>query len=287
MINPYKRDDVFECHYETHAKFRNKVSAYHVLKAKKCYPQGCLMFRWSCQRLDKGKRCVRRFNYVGRLCEGCTHYIDEKIHYQPRLCLSDLEYRRFNEQVREFDDWLAEIEQKPVAFRCRIDSIKPKFTKMIMGNRGQVRLNGYLGVARSGFFGWTEFEDIFFLSISPRQQERFRLAPGDVLEGQGTVVLDHGRVLLKKIWALELEERSGERTWSNSDALVAREVATRFSTQPEECLHCPHGALVDVTEKHHGQTEMHRELYCLEGIAESDQCYLLPRVRIDACQSAK
>jgi len=53
------------------------------------------MFKWACALKNKGKKCPRGFNYIGRLCEGCTHYLDEKINYQPRLLISDREFESF------------------------------------------------------------------------------------------------------------------------------------------------------------------------------------------------
>ncbi|NIA29601.1 MAG: hypothetical protein GWP06_06765 [Actinobacteria bacterium] len=65
---------------------------------------------------------------------------------------------------------------------------------------------------------------------------------------------------MSKMWNLEFDSRSGKETWNNSQTLVARESATLISTQPETCLHCSKGALVDVVEKKKGQATMRRAL---------------------------
>ena len=283
MKNPYKRNDVFACNYETHERFANRVSVYHVLKEKKCYPHGCLMFKWECQLVNKGKKCVRGFKHVGRLCAGCTFYADEKIHYQPRILLSDLEYRRFQAEVEAFDDWIEKVSNRDIDFWCRVSSIKPCFKKQVWGSKGQIRLEGYIVVVQEGFIGTERFDDMFYLSISPAQQERHRIATGDTFEARGRLKLDRGRLLFNKVWGMDFEQRSHQKTWNNSEALVAKQVATQFSTQPETCLRCPKGALVDVTEKHQGQVKTRRELYCLEGIQNPQECYVYPLEKIDMC----
>ncbi|MBD3384938.1 hypothetical protein GF407_08430 [candidate division KSB1 bacterium] len=284
MNNPYKRTDVFVCNYESHARFKNRVSVYHVLKEKKCYPQGCIFFKWSCELRNKGKKCIRNFKYMGRLCEGCTYYLDEKINYQPRLKLSKLEYERFTEELESFDDWIEEIKDHKISFWCRIGSLKPRFKRMIDGSHGHFRLDGYVAVCCDGFIGTTAFDGYFYVYISPRLQDRLRPATGDAFEAKGYVTLDRGRLLIHRVHHIEFEMRSGEKGWSNSEALVCREIASRFSHQPESCLHCPHGALVDTQERKQGKVISRRELYCLEGIADPETCYIAPLEKIDMCK---
>lgn len=285
MKNPYKRTDVFVCNYEAHARFKNRVSVYHVLKEKKCYPQGCIFFKWSCQLRNKGKKCIRNFKYMGRLCEGCTYYLDEKVNYQPRLKLSALEYERFKEELQTFDDWIDEIKGRRISFWCRVGSLKPRFKRFIDINHGHFRLDGYVVVSKNGFIGSTPFDDYFYLYLSPRLQERLRLAANDTFEAKGYVTLDRGRVLIQRVHHIDFEERSGEKAWSNSEALVSREVATKFSHQPETCLHCAHGALVDTRERKGGREILRRELYCLQGIADPETCYIAPLEKIDMCKT--
>ena len=283
MRNPYKRTDVYVCNYETHAKFANKVSVYHVQYVKKCYSQGCIIFKWFCALLNKGKKCVRGYQYIGRLCQGCVHYSDEKIHYQPQIALSAIEFENFGEEVEEFDEWLSGVRNSTVTFWGEVDSIKPRFKKVISGGGGQIRLNGYLLIFKRGFIGAKSLDDYFYARISPFQQERLSFARGDQFEAKGHLTFDRGRIIMSKMWNLEFDSRSGKETWNNSEALVARESATLISTQPESCLHCSRGALVDEVEKKNGQTIMRRELYCLEGIADPQLCYVNAVEKIDQC----
>ena len=283
MKNPYKRTDIFRCNYQDHSKFDYQVSTYHVMYNKKCYPQGCIMFKWSCALKDKGKTCVRGYNYIGRLCDGCTHYTDEKIHYQPRINVTSREFEIFKTELEEFEDWLAEVRNRDVNIWVEIDSIKPRFKKYIHGKNGQIRLEGYILIFKNGYINQTSFEDFFYAYISPRQQDRFRLAPGDSFEAKGLLTMDHGRILISKLWNIDIEHRRGNETWNNSKALVARQTATHFKFQSDNCLHCPKGALVDVIEKKDGSLEMSRELYCLEGMKDHSLCYVHALEQLNNC----
>ncbi|MBN1543758.1 hypothetical protein JW992_16565 [candidate division KSB1 bacterium] len=283
MKNPYKNQDIFACRYQAHSKFSYRVSVFHVLKAKKCYPQGCIYFKWSCRLLAKGQRCVRKFTHVGRLCQGCKHYEDEKVHLVPILQISEDDYTAFLEEVEEFDDWIESMRHRDVDFYCVVDSIKPRFRKEVMGAKGQFRLNGYVVVARYGFIDRSEFDDLFYVNVSPVQQERERIAPGDRFDACGQVLLDRGRVVISRVRRIEFQERSRKPTWRNSEALVARQVATRFARQTDTCLGCPKGALVDVSETRNGVVQHWRELYCLAGVADPRECYLYSLEKFPQC----
>ena len=284
MKNPYKRTDVFRCNYQTHQRFANRVSVYHVLKARNCYPQGCVMFKWSCAKFDKGQSCVRGFKHIGRLCDGCTHYSDEKVNYQPKLALSRLEYERFQSELEDFEDWLQEHQNRDVEFWCTIEAIKPRFKKIVHKEKGQLCLEGYLYIAKRGFIGLTDFDDTFYGYLSSYQQERLKIAPGDAFEARGHLTLDRGRVLMQRTWSIDFETRSGEKTWTNSEALVSKQIATLFKHQPESCLHCLHGALVDVQQiQRDGSRTSRRQLYCLQGIAQPTECYMATTLKMDYC----
>lgn len=277
---------MFSCNYQGHDRFENKVSAYHVLQAKQCYPQGCLYFRWSCSRMNKGERCKRGFNFVGRLCQGCTYYHDEKQHCQPKLLLAAAAYSEFLAEIEAFDEWLEETCRKEIDVVFTIDSVKPRFIKEIGHDRGRVRLSGYLLIMKEGFLGRTFFEDYFYCTISPGQQEQHHFAVEDRVEGRARLQLDRGRLVLSSLRSIGFEQRSGRPTWSNSQALVARASATHFNTQAGGCIRCAQGALVDVTETEEGHTSHHRELYCLAGMPDHHECYLYALQKLDVCHNS-
>ncbi|MDZ7261625.1 MAG: hypothetical protein ONB05_05915 [candidate division KSB1 bacterium] len=278
MINQYKRLDVFRCNYQSHAKFENRVSVYHVLKVKHCYPQGCLYFQWHCQRLNKGESCIKGYTYMGRLCSGCRYYYDVKVHHQPQIILSESEYQLFLEELEAFEDWLATIEGHEVNFGGTIESVKPRFMKTIRSDGSQVKLVGYLVQFKEGYVDTVHLEDRCYALISVEQQERNKFAGGDVVEFKSWLKLDQGRLIFPRMKAVEWVEKSPNGAWTYSQALVAKKTSTIFHKQPLRCLSCPKGALVDVEDHSGPKVQKRRELFCLEGIADPEYCYLVPEL---------
>jgi len=282
MINQYKRLDVFRCNYQSHAKFENKVSVYHVLKVKKCYPQGCIYFKWKCRLINKGKRCIKGYNYIGKNCYGCSYYYDIKVHSQPIIKLSPDKYQEFLEELQLFEDWLDEIENHTVNFWGKIDVVKPRLHKIISPAGNNLKLNGFTLVFREAYFDNTHFEDLCYAIISPDPQRRFKFVGGDEVEFQAIVQVDRGRILLRKLRHIDFVNRSDNSALTYSEALVQKRTATLFYKQQKKCLTCAHGILIDVYDQSNTKQIRRRELFCLKGITDPELCcYLLPIENMD------
>ena len=273
MINPYKRLDIFSCRDYTHSKFNHKVSAYHVLLVKNCYPQGCLYFKWRCMLLNKAKSCDKGFKHVGKKCFGCKHYYDEKINNQPELLLSELDYKKFLDELEEFEDWLKNIRGKSIDFWGIVRSVKPRLTKIITKDKSSLNLEGYILNFSDAYFDNLHWEDSCFAIIYADQQQRYKFAPDDDVEFKCKIDIDKGRLILRKIRAVDFRERSGKDTWDNSKALVAKGTTTFFTEQYQKCLHCDKGVLVDVVDKSNYNWERRRELFCLKAFPDPEICY--------------
>lgn len=273
MINPYKRLDVFRCKSAEHAKFEHQVSVYHVLRVKNCYPQGCLSFRWRCQLLNKGQRCIKKYHFVGRKCFGCRHYYDEKIHHHPSLLLPPDQYSQFLNELEEFEDWLESIQDRQMEIQGTVVSVKPGLTKIIHQHGSHLELNGYFAHFNDAYIDTAHWEDHCYAILFPDQQERYQFAAGDKLEFRATVALNQGRLVFKKINRVDFLHRSQKPTWTNSQALVAKRTTLAFDHQPAKCLHCDQGMLVDVIDKSRPQWERSRELFCLKAFPRPDVCY--------------
>lgn len=222
----------------------------------------------------KGKNCVRGYQHMGRKCPGCRYYEDEKIHYQPQKRLSPVDHNLFLEALEEFEEWLNGNLDRTLTIYGSIDSVKPRFRKIIGKKSSQVHLDGYLVIFRRGFIDTTEFDDYFYSAISPHQQERLQLKRHDRLECKGILRLDDGRLLFERIHAVEFEERSQLQAWDNSQSLVTRLTASSFDYQPPQCQNCWFGALVDVIDYSKNEKKNRRELFCLKGISEPTMCYI-------------
>ncbi len=138
MRNLYKQNNFFVCKHDTHKHFSSKISVYHILEEKKCYPNGCVYFKWKCKTLAKKKKCHRNFSTVGKHCFSCKHFYEEKIHQFPQLIISENEESNFFEEYGEFCDWIISLENKQIFCEGIIHSILPDFT--INKNKGKLGL---------------------------------------------------------------------------------------------------------------------------------------------------
>jgi len=274
MKNPYKRHDIFKCSQEAHQRFQGRVSAYHVLKEKHCYPMGCIYFLWHCTKLEKGKRCIRGFQYAGRQCHGCMHFMDEKVHLQPELIVTAEQYEDFLEEAEMFDAWLESVRFRRLSIAGRISVVKPWFEKRILSKETHTKLMGFLLVFRKGFLGITRFDDTFYIRVSAGMMKMHLFRPGMRMELTGEIREDRGRVLVHAPKQIECMNRGWGRLWTRQDALVAVKTATLMEEQPEQCLGCPWGALTDVHDFRNTERQRYRHLYCLKGIQDPDGCYV-------------
>ncbi len=274
MKNQYKRTDIFRCVHETHKGFYNRLSAFHILKEKKCFGTGCFYFKWSCKELSKRRKCHRGFSHVGRKCSGCRYYYEEKIHNYPELIISREEYTRFLNDLDEFEDWLSEAQKTEQEIAGVIDAVKPLFVKKVYPKASFLSFRGYMLIFRDAYLGWTHMEDIVYAIISGKTYQSLKLARGDSIEAHARLITDHGRLILKKLRRIQVDQRGEDAVWDDQRVLLARETATAFTSQPERCVQCPFGALVDVDyhKDHHSVSQ--RELLCLQGIKDHRNCYL-------------
>ena len=285
MRNCYKRTNVFRCSNPTHAKFDKKVSVYHVLKVRNCYPNGCVYFLWRCQKLNKGEACPRGYQHVGRKCFGCKFFYDEKVNNQLEVALQDGSMEQFWTELQEFEDWLQEVQGRTFSIFGEVKSVKPRFKKQIIGDKSWLKLQGFLLVFDECYIGNTHFEDHAFVIVSTRLHKRLQFAPGDRLEFQAVVQEDRGRIVFEHLRRIEFERKNSQGIWTESEARVALATATEFPQQPESCFYCEHGALVDVFASTADGEQYYRHLYCLKSIADPHYCYVraLETLTDDGC----
>ena len=276
-INHYKRQDVFKCVQQAHARFENKVSVYHVLKEKGCYPRGCIYFKWKCRKLNKGRSCPRKFKHVGRKCFGCKEFYDEKVINCPEVALSDEEFSKFMRDLGEFETWLEDLKGIEVNFSGTIYSVKPRMRQVIQGNRRHIALNGFVLIFREAFLDLVKFEDLCYLTISKGLQAKYRFSKGDKLDFYARVSVDRGRLILNRPNRIEIDERGEGETWSWDKALVAARTASPIPYQLEKCFACDRGCLLDTIERTNAGDHHKRQLFCLEGIKNPMLCDAWPK----------
>jgi hypothetical protein len=272
LINQYKRQDVFRCSHRAHFRFEKNVSVYHVLKEKKCFPQGCIYFLWKCHLLNKGHSCPKKYQHVGRGCFSCKSYFDEKINYQPENLLDSEAYKKFQRDLEDFEEWLDEIKGNWVEFSGTVNSVKPHFRKIRFGSKETISFPGFLISFSEGYLDRTFFEDHLFVTVSRRTQQNLRFAKGDRVDFQARLGIDRGRIVLDRIRHIDFLHKEKDTAPTVSQALVAQKTGTEFDCQPEKCVMCEKGCLLDVVEKTEETSPVKRHLFCLMGVENPEEC---------------
>lgn len=274
FINQYKRHDVFRCSHDAHHHFNNTVSVYHVLKAKKCYPQGCIYFRWRCKKINTGQQCIRirKYKHVGRACFGCRYFFDIKEINRPEPILTQEAFNEFQQELKRFENWLFGLQGRQVDFSGRINSIKPHYRVKMVRKRPRIFFEGFLMNFSEAFINTTLFNDFIYASFSSRLQGKFGFAKDDSVCFQGYLSEQNGMIMIKKIRGVEVQEKSEKTFWTESRARVAQRTGTILPYQSEKCHACDKGTLIDIIPDDVQGSKLPRTLFCLEGITDPEEC---------------
>ncbi len=272
IINQYKRQDVFRCAHETHVHFDNAVSVYHVLKTKKCYPEGCISYKWRCKKLHRGESCHRKYKHVGRTCFQCKYYYDIKVIKRPEITLSQAEFQQFQKDLKLFESWLMQHQGRLVAFSGKVNSVKPRYSLQAASHRAHVRYEGFMLNFLEGAVTTQYFHDFVYVSISSRLQSKYRFAKGDSVSFSGYFTLQQGSIVLQKIRSIELHDRGEPCFWTESRARVAQRTGAVLKYQSKTCYACDRGVLLAITSPNTSEKGLPRRMFCLEGIENPQEC---------------
>jgi hypothetical protein len=273
LINQHKRQDVFKCANKAHFKFDKNVSVYHVMREKNCFPQGCIYFVWRCQLLNKGRSCPKGYEHVGRKCFGCKYYYEDKICHQPDVILDNEKFKEFEESLEEYEEWLESVVGKDVEFSGEINSVKPHLKKIVSGSKQNIFFKGFLLSFKQGFIDRVFLDDYLYASVSIKSHEKNKFAAADKVDFLARLRVDHGRIVLDRVRRVEFNEKSDASSWDLSQAIVAKNVGTELDCQPEKCLRCEKGCLLDVVDRTEPKEKIYRHLFCLAGIEDPEVCY--------------
>jgi len=284
MRNEYKRSDIFICSNQAHANFNKKVSVYHVLKVKKCYPDGCVYFYWKCKKLNKGESCPKKYQHVGKKCFGCKEYYDEKITNQLKTSVDNSQWEEFQEELQDFEDWLETVRGKTLPIFGEIDSVKPHLVKNSSAKNGRLQLKGFILTFKECYIDRTYFEDITFARINVGMFQRFRFSSGDKLDFLAKVEENHGRILFQRLHQIEFTDHQDNQDWNETQLLVTISTATQLFKQFDKCHYCPHGVLIDIHQDY-DDSDFIRQMFCLEGIKDPQACVIpiFEKINEDGC----
>lgn len=288
LINHYKRRDVFRCGHEAHRRFNSTVSVYHVLKVKKCFPNGCIYFQWRCRKLGKGQPCPRKFKHVGKACASCPHFYDIKVIRRPEIILSVESYSRFLRDFRAFESWIKEHEGRQISYSGIVNSVKPRYRLVIRQRKTAIIFTGFLLNFREGFINTSPFKDFVYVPVTNTQQKRLRFSRGDSLQFTGTFTVRNGMILIEHVRSIEILQRGEPCFWTESRARVAQRTGSLLPFQAIQCYFCDKGVLLEVSDEQY-PSSVRRKMFCLEGITDPRWCYYKAQrfLRVDECDDQK
>lgn len=276
MRNLYKQNDIFLCKHDTHQRFSSKMSVYHILEEKKCFPDGCIYFKWKCKILAKNKKCHRSFTMVGRHCFSCKYFYEEKIHQYPEMLLDGENRINFFNEHEEFEEWVAEIKRKRISCEGEVSSIRPDFILYKNDAGFSLNLKGFLFEFEEGYIDNQHFADRFYLSVSSQTQNKLLIREGDILEFEAFLSIDRGRFKMIKSGKFQFYTRGVVKPLRASDILVQSKTFSVQRGQPQKCMRCRHGILTDVHSKKPGPT---RAVVCLLGVYDYRGCVIAEYVQ--------
>ncbi len=268
IANHYKRHDIFRCTHQSHSRFSYRVSVYHVLKERECFPGGCMYFNWRCRLLNKGQTCPKKFKHVGRNCFNCREFYDEKEMLKPELLISEKDYALFLKSLHRFEYWLESVRGREIDFSGTIHCLKPSFYKKAETPERQVSFDGFLLNFSGGYINLDYFDDSVYAKIGSSAQQRLKLGTGDKVAFRAQLKEERGRIVLVRVRGIDIEEKAAEEIWTESRAQLAKSTGTVIPRHHERCLNCDRGSLLDVVSEGKKQ----RMMLCLEGIPDPDFC---------------
>ncbi len=265
----FKQQDVFICKHDVHRHFSSKMSVYHVLENKQCFPHGCVFFKWKCKILAKKKKCHRNFSTVGRQCFSCKYFYEEKIHQFPQMVIENVDEKQFFSEYENYVEWIKSLEDKRILCEGKIESVRPDFIIQKEGNKYKTGVRGFLLTFKEGFIQNKLFEDQFYLHISVFLQNKFRFRSGDEIEFYSDLKINNGKLEFFHPNKINLDLRGTEKPITRSDALVSANSASIFFSQPEKCRQCAHSIIPEIQGARFGQK---RALICMKGINDHQFC---------------
>ena len=271
LVNQYKRQDIFRCTHDSHSRFNNAVSTYHVLKVKQCFPDGCTYFRWKCRNLNKGISCPKKFQHVGRLCFSCRFFYDVKEINRPEIIVSHTEFDHFQNQFKEFEDWIENHIGREVEFSGTISSLKPEYLLRQAKKSSHIILKGFLLSFCNCSINKYYFNDLIYAPVSISMQHRLNFSRDDAVFCRGYFTVTNGVIILRKIRGIEILEKKSCSGWTETQARVIQRTGSILPYQLAKCHACENGTLLHVY--HDGDSmPQSRVLFCLEGVSDPELC---------------
>lgn len=271
--NQFKREDIFLCDHSSHKDFKKRVSVYHVLMNKQCYPYGCVEFKYKCKMKNK---CPRSYKKVNEGCENCQFLIEEKISHIPQIPDKN-KYVQFQEELEEFNRWIGKKNGKIIEFWGKINSIKPLFEKYIFNKKGKICHKGFIVSFTGGYIDKDFLDDYLYLILYKNKYNILKLSEGNELEFKARLSLNSGRIILKNPRNITISNKQYRDARKNEEISIPFISGRTFEIQLEKCFICKKGFLIDVIDE--DLKKRYKRIFCSMGIAEPEDCYYFAKVQ--------
>ncbi len=192
--------------------------------------------------------------------------------YQPEVLLDEEGYKKFENDLEEFEEWLEVTVGKWVEFSGTVNSVKPHFRKIKFGSKEALNFPGFLISFKEGYLDRVFFQDHIFVTVSRKTQQNLKFACGDEVEFKARLRTDRERIVLERIRYVEFLHKEKGDSPTLSQALVAKNTGKELDCQPEKCMMCENGCLLDVVDKTDRSSNVRRHLFCLMGIENPEEC---------------
>ncbi len=285
FYNLFKRQDVFRCYHESHKKFSNVVSVYHVLEKRRCFPQGCLSFYFKCKLLLKGVKCKRGLKTAGIKCQSCKYLMEEKNQYFPKVILKREEWEELKFEYSKFLFWIKSKEGKTVKFYGKIQDIKPYIRHIYFDKGSKFIINGYFILMEYAYIEEDLFKDKLYIYVPKPKAWKIKKLEGNEVEGLATFNLSGSNIILSN--AKNLQSIRGEKIpfYLNDEILLKIKMGSIFDKFNERCFSCEEGLPVLVENQSNFKNLPKKEIICLQNYLSPSFCLkeIYKNIKIDKC----
>jgi hypothetical protein len=219
--------------------------------------------------LAKKKRCFRNFTTVGKECFNCKYFYEEKIHQYPEFIPINFNSDDYFDRFNEFEEWVDKLKQIHVLCEGVVKNIRPDLILYEVNKSYRLRVRGFLVSFANGYIDNKIFEDRFYLSISQLTQNKLKIKEGDEIEFRARLTLDKGRFKFVNSKNIQFYNRGDGNYTPQSEIIVASKTFTIQQNQPDKCLNCKNGLLVDVAAQKPGPK---RAVICLNSVNDYNSC---------------
>jgi hypothetical protein len=81
-------------------------------------------------------------------------------------------------------------------------------------------------------------------------------------------------LVLRQLRKIEINYSGQPPFWNDERVIISRKTAVEFNNQPENCIKCPFGALIEQETSEIEKSAPRRKLFCLKGISDYRNCFV-------------